>query len=243
MAYVGRPLGGPLVLEWNPVVGHLGGRAVDDCDSGGWDPPSARSQTRPYGRRLRNACSGARRHIVPASGLVQSSDPKRRRRRRVEAPSKRFTSLPDVLGNPSSDQSYNLRASQWRIAWRTFTSNPAAGVGPGHRFTWPYPYVPSGTSSGYNLDTPVAFPAKFGIVGLAVIVAGLGACVVFLRRLWSPGRPTVEQLAFAGFAAIVVASVPLGTVFEEKGFSFGLLFLLVAIVQAESARELEPLTI
>jgi hypothetical protein len=157
--------------------------------------------------------------------------------------SDRFTSIPDVLGDPGSDQSYNLRWSQWRVAWETFEANVLVGVGPGHLFEWPYPYTKPGIRTGYNMDTPLAFPAKFGVVGLALLAASIVAYIVFLRRLFARRPLATHQLALAGFAAVVVAAVPLGTTFEEKGFSFGLLFLLAAVVRANgspNSKEPEP---
>lgn len=174
--------------------------------------------------------------FVPAilsSQLVESRTPDAQSA--SDTASDRFTSIPDVLEDPGSDESYSLRSSQWRIAWETFKANLVVGVGPGHLFEWPYPYTKPGIRTGYNLDTPIAFPAKFGLVGLGVLGASIGAFIVFLRRLVARRPLATHQLALAGFAAVVVAAVPLGTTFEEKGFSFGLLFLLAAVVRAASS--------
>jgi hypothetical protein len=72
----------------------------------------------------------------------------------------------------------------------------------------------------------VTFPAKFGIVGLAVTAFLISCWVSLLRSLRSFDHPRTETLALIGFAAAVIPGVFLATPFREKGFTLGLILVL-----------------
>ena len=143
----------------------------------------------------------------------------------------RFTSLPAVLSHPLSDQSYVERASQRSLSWNAYHSSPLLGVGPGHRFA--YTDLSGNTTFLFTLDTPLSYLAKFGLAGLAALVAWIGLLVAFVRRTRRP--PVVlgpARFALIGYLSIAAAYSLLGPPFEDKGFGFGLL-LLIALALRE----------
>lgn len=132
-------------------------------------------------------------------------------------------------GNLDTDYSYNERIEQSNAAWSVFRDHPIFGSGPGTYFEWE-------TTTGapvraYVLDTPLAFPAKFGIVGLVAIIVLLFGYGSFFRSMGRWGHPRAETLALIGFAAAVLVWSGFAPPFEDKGFSLGLM-LLVALVLA-----------
>jgi hypothetical protein len=133
-------------------------------------------------------------------------------------------SLLKSSGNSQFDASYNDRIKEGRAAWSAFESSPVFGVGPGYSFTW----LPQGAQkpvSGFVLDTPLTFPAKFGIAGLLLFVFVLAKFWSFLRTMarLSPG---ISHLALSGYLAFVGGMCFFAPPFEDKGFSYGLILAL-----------------
>jgi hypothetical protein len=124
----------------------------------------------------------------------------------------------------TSDASFRDRESETRAARTVFYANPIFGAGPGTVFNWT---VTNGDKhSGFDLDSPVDFPAKFGIAGLVVVgflVLGYGS---FLRSSFRVNHPRAETLALASYAALAVAGSVLTTPLEDKGLTLGLVLLL-----------------
>jgi len=146
--------------------------------------------------------------------------------------SHRITSIPHTLAHPNSDASYRLRANEWHVAWETFKAHPIVGAGPGHTFTWSCRSsgCQTATLSRYDLDSPVTFPAKFGLlglVGLAFVVFGL---VAFLRAR-RPTAPHDAWLSFTWYLVFAVTELPFGWPLEQKDFGLGLLLLGALVVQ------------
>jgi len=146
--------------------------------------------------------------------------------------SHRITSIPHTLAHPASDPSYRLRAAEWRVTWQTFKAHPLLGVGPGHTFTWSCSSsgCTTGTISGYNLDSPLVFPAKFGLLGLVALALIVYSLVHFLRAR----RETAEHdawLALTWYLVFVAAELPFGWPVESKDFTLGLLLLGALIAQ------------
>jgi hypothetical protein len=146
--------------------------------------------------------------------------------------SHRITSIPHTVAHPNSDPSYRLRANEWHVAWVTFKEHPLLGAGPGHTFTWNCASsgCVTGTVSGYNLDSPLTFPAKFGLLGLLGLAIVAYSLVKFLRVR----RETAQHLgwlALAWYLVFVVAELPFGWPFESKDFTLGLLLLGALAVQ------------
>jgi O-antigen ligase len=139
-------------------------------------------------------------------------------------------SLVKVSGNSQADASYNDRLEEGHAAWSVFRLSPVFGVGPGY----PFEYVPQGSqvpNVGFQLDTPLTFPAKFGIVGLllaAFVAAKFWSFLGNVRRL----MPDTSYLSLAGYFAFVLAMSFFAPPFEDKGFSYGLILSLALVLRS-----------
>jgi O-antigen/teichoic acid export membrane protein len=133
----------------------------------------------------------------------------------------------------TKDASYHDRQAQTRAAAHVFHAHPIFGAGPGIYFHW---ISANGTpTSAFVIDSPVDFPAKFGIVGLVVVgflVLGYGS---FLRSALRFNHPRPETLALAGYAAVAIAGSLLSPPLEDKGLSFGLILLLALVFRTWTA--------
>jgi hypothetical protein len=121
-------------------------------------------------------------------------------------------------------QSTNERVAQARVAFDTFRSNLIFGVGPGYMFEWTDEFDLK--HSSFNLDTPVAYPAKFGLVGMLGLGAYLLSIGLFLLRREPSVAWRVGAVSLFALAAVWTVTLPLTLPFEDKGFSFGFLLLL-----------------
>ncbi len=138
-----------------------------------------------------------------------------------------------VTASSEEELSYNDRVEQSRVAFDAFDAHPVLGTGPGTRFDW---VTHDGQRmSDFILDTPLTFPAKFGTLGLLVLLFLVASFFAFARRL-GRGRPvTVAYLTLLGYLAVVAALGFLSPPFEDKGLSFGLI-LVLALALAEASR-------
>jgi hypothetical protein len=128
-----------------------------------------------------------------------------------------------LAGDFTSDASFQARASSYYFAWARFTDHFLLGGGPGHLY-------PTGS---FTLDTPWQVPAKFGIIGSAVIVAYLLAIVRSVRNTILLPQPI--HAASRGWGWSLVALLPFGPWMEDKGTA--LAFLLLVAATAAVARE------
>jgi O-antigen ligase len=144
----------------------------------------------------------------------------------------RITSIPHTVAHPNSDPSYRARANEWHVAWRTFKAHPILGVGPGHTFTWNCSDsgCTTGTASGYNLDSPLVYLAKFGLLGLVGFAVVVYSLVHFLRARRETA-PRDAWLALTWYLVFVAVELPFGWPFEAKDFTLGLLLLGALVVQ------------
>lgn len=135
------------------------------------------------------------------------------------------------------DGSYIDRRNEHLASWKLFREHPVLGAGPGH----PIPWIDnSGTRvSTANVDSPIEYLAKFGLLGLwplAVLVVATGR-VLRRLRLRTGGR-SIAQLALIGYVGIIVAWSALSVAFDDKGFASGVLVLLaVALGEAHATSE------
>jgi O-antigen ligase len=84
-------------------------------------------------------------------------------------------------GDSAGNASYNERVQQSEVAWERIESSVILGAGPGTTFQWK---TQDGVLvSSTFLDTPLTFPAKFGLLGLAVFAFALAKYWSFLSRL------------------------------------------------------------
>jgi hypothetical protein len=144
-----------------------------------------------------------------------------------------------TLPSAVAAQTFNERAIQTALAWQIFVANPIFGTGPGHVYIW------KGESglplSSFSLDTPLALPAKFGIVGTGALFVLLLALAAHIRRAGTSAQWAASEAALLGYASIWIANLPLGFPFEDKGFSLGLLLLIVLTLQPQlGSRPPEP---
>lgn len=142
----------------------------------------------------------------------------------------RIDSIGDVIADPAGDASLAERIAQTRAAWEVFVSGPLLGTGPGHMIDWVSEV--RGPRSGFNLDTPLIYLAKFGIVGLLAPSLLLSAFVITIRA----GRRRQADTAVAtlvGVATVFGIAGLLNSPFEDKGLSFGLVLILGTILTAD----------
>jgi O-antigen ligase len=128
----------------------------------------------------------------------------------------------------SSDASYIERRRQTHAAWEVFKSNPVLGSGPGTVFEWET--IDRKSAADFLIDTPLTFPAKFGLLGLAILVFIIRQYWLFMRGLIRGREATAGYLGLVGYLAIVVLSAIALSPFENKGFSFGLMLLLALVL-------------
>ena len=149
----------------------------------------------------------------------------------------RILSVGDLLRDPGSQGSFRERLSQTRVAADAFLARPLFGIGPGAEIAW----VDDGgrAQQSYYLDTPLMFEAKFGLVGLAVLLAWAGCALVSLRRLVRRRGWTTGTLALLGYGALFAASSALGPPMDDKGASFALAFVLALAIGAVGPSNVE----
>ena len=136
----------------------------------------------------------------------------------------------------SSDASYLDRQAQTSAAADVFYANPIFGAGPGTRFN--FTVANGDRTSAFVLDTPVDFAAKFGIVGLGVLVFLVGCYTSFMRLSFRFDHPRPETLALAAYGVVTLAGCVLQNSVEDKGFSVALVLLLALVLQTSR----EPVT-
>lgn len=136
----------------------------------------------------------------------------------------RFQTMANAPAEWGADRSYQEREDETRLAWNTFVSKPVLGAGPGHLFAWT---TAKGTDkASFRIDTALSFPAKFGAAGLLLLLAIVLALAAFHQKVGRSSGLIVPQVALVGYAALAFCSLPFSSPIEDKGFSFGLLFLL-----------------
>jgi len=148
----------------------------------------------------------------------------------------RLASIPDVVGSNayrSADPSVYERSQQTEDAWSAFLSAPILGVGPGHVFYW---RAESGkTKSATSIDSSLSLLAKFGFAGVIGVVGLVWSMFAVFRVAAVRGSP--ELGAVIGFTALLAAYIPFGSIFEDKGASFALLFLLALALAPRTLAE------
>jgi hypothetical protein len=144
----------------------------------------------------------------------------------------RLSSVSLVGSDPTATQSLTERTIQTRLAWKSFTAAPVVGMGLGHHLVWRDQF---GTvHDAFTADTGLVYLAKFGIVGVLVLVFVLSSFRVVLQRIRARARPA-DYAALLGFLGWAIGSLPLGAPFEDKGFAFGLIFLIALAMSHESS--------
>jgi O-antigen ligase len=149
---------------------------------------------------------------------------------------KRFSLFSEI--GTGNDQSYRDRVAQTNAAWALFRSSPLTGVGPGVDIAWNDSFGRPHLSP--NVDSPVSFLTKYGVLGIVALGFLVGGYIGVLRRLRArTGRRTVAQYALIGYGATIVAWSVLVNSLEDKGLSIGLVVLL-ALAAREAAEFHRP---
>jgi hypothetical protein len=126
----------------------------------------------------------------------------------------RLTLAATFVRHPTRDQSWKQRVSETRNSLDAWRDSPAIGVGAGHVFEWTYEGIPS---SGFIIDTPTGFLAKFGVLGVLVLLGFFAAAALVVRERWRSGHLQVA-LPFVGLGAVTLCGFPFGMPLEDKGF-------------------------
>jgi hypothetical protein len=132
----------------------------------------------------------------------------------------RLASTVTFVHKPGSDPSWFERREESRDALAAWRRSPVLGVGAGHQFHW---RTFGGVSEqSFLIDTPTGFLAKFGLIGVLVVLAFIAAAArVVSNRLRF--NDTSAVLPLAGFFAVALCGWALGVPFEDKGFPIGFL--------------------
>ena len=151
--------------------------------------------------------------VVPALAARLSDDP--------QFLSRRVEDLRvAVTGGP--DQSLQARAFDSQVARSEFGAHLWLGEGAGHLYDQPSgPAVPS-------LDSPWAVAAKFGIVGVAVLLVLLVAVVRSMVRARRASGPALLYTAGRGWLFVLTALGAIIPWTEDKGTALALTLLVAA---------------
>jgi hypothetical protein len=83
--------------------------------------------------------------------------------------------------------------------------------------------------SDFIVDSPLDFPAKFGLLGVAVILFLVLEYGSFMKAAFRSNHPRPETLALAAFAALAVLDSSLTNPLEDKGCTLGLVLVLALV--------------
>jgi hypothetical protein len=119
------------------------------------------------------------------------------------------------------------RQAQTRVAKEIFVAHPILGSGPGTYFNWTAQNRQKVLS--FLIDSPMAYPAKFGAVGLVVLLFLVLEYGSFLRSAFRFDHPRPETLALGAYAVFAVLGSLLGNPLEDKGLTLGLVLLLALL--------------
>jgi O-antigen ligase len=123
-----------------------------------------------------------------------------------------------IGGNGESDGSYGARRESYSLTTEAFANHPTLGTGPGYLYSNP-------PARAFNLDAPGIVPAKFGLVGMAIIALFLVSVIVTIRRIQRSYGPSPAITAARGWSVVLIVLVPLGPWIEDKGFALALAIL------------------
>jgi O-antigen ligase len=134
----------------------------------------------------------------------------------------------------SSDASYVDRQAQTHAASEVFHAHPFFGAGPGTYFSW---RVTNGQKrSDFIVDSPMDFPAKFGLAGVAIVLLLVFQYGGFLRRSLRFNHPRTETLALVAYATMTIINSFLTNPFEDKGWTLGLVLLIALVCRTSGLR-------
>ena len=146
----------------------------------------------------------------------------------------RLETLSNVFaGGVSADASGEIRQRAYEYALEIWGKNPLFGVGFGYSFPNPNPSL---GDADFQLDTPILYLAKFGLIGTIVIAGALVLLATASFRIHRElGLWSAEQTVFRTFVFVWLLILPFGTPTEDKGFALAL--CLTFLMLGSSARE------
>ena len=137
----------------------------------------------------------------------------------------RFSNLGGITNHSVEGRSYQERLVQTSLAREAFISNIWIGVSPGHKYEWLTEF--GKLKQSFNIDSPLALLANFGLLGLAAATFTWFQIPKFTKLLKSPSDSAlIETDALRIFSLTLVVYVLAGSPFEDKGLSFAFMFLL-----------------
>ena len=145
----------------------------------------------------------------------------------------RLSTVGNMVSSPTIDASGDERVAETRAAWRVFTEHPLGGTGPGHEFSWTQPGSMV-VKRSFNIDTSVSYIAKFGLLGLALVIPLIVNIVAICIRRYPSGEVSASRVAAILYFVVVLVWSVLGPPLEDKGFVLALMIILAMRLKARS---------
>ncbi|AZS11725.1 membrane protein [Arthrobacter phage Maja] len=132
----------------------------------------------------------------------------------------------------AQDNSGLIRERARQYCMEIFNESPLLGQGLGVYFPNPNP---NSAPANFTLDTFAVYPAKFGIIGTAVLVIAILMIVkAFVRK--QDGRWLLENTAVRGAFVVWIALLPFGAPTEDKGFALSIALAATLVVAASAVK-------
>lgn len=136
----------------------------------------------------------------------------------------RMQALFNVVNGSASDMSFEARNEQYYYSSQWINESPWFGKGPGF-------------SSPISLDTPLATVVHLGIIGTLVLCCFLVAAVLGIRKSGLKYGRSEMHTAVTGTVVVVLANLPFGTPFADRGFGFMLTLIFFGVSAILQERE------
>lgn len=162
--------------------------------------------------------------LLPVAGAAFSSE---------QFISQRFEAgVRALTGGVTQDRSGAIRARAYDFAAEIWRDHVLMGQGLGRVFPDP---SAAGFTTSFSLDTPLSYPAKFGLLGTILLIASVA---LIARALLRPGQAgySIESTAFRGALVVVLALLPFGAPTEDKGFALSLALAVLCVTVAKKFR-------
>ncbi|MGH3025109.1 MAG: hypothetical protein ACRDLR_01505, partial [Gaiellaceae bacterium] len=158
---------------------------------------------------------------------------------RAGAAAQRLASATTFVVHPGRDPSWRERSEQSHRAVKVWRTSPLLGVGAGHKFHWTN--FEGAARSSFLIDSSLGFVAKFGALGVALLLLLAGAIGAVVRPfLQTEGEVGTGAEALLGFGLVSLGGLLLGVPMEDKGFPLGVLLLLALAQPGRSDPPLAP---
>lgn len=136
-----------------------------------------------------------------------------------------YTAESLINNSITDDSSYMERVNQTEVALSTVTDNPLFGAGPGKQYIIQrYNGVLSIVNS---LDSPMFILAKYGIIGLIILIIFLG---LIYKHLITKYKYNVYSISLLAFLGVCLAWLPLVNPFDDKGSGLVIIMLMASIL-------------